>query len=169
MVKSKDSKAKLLAKENSHLSLARHQDHCTICSHPQRLLIEQEWIAWAHTSRLARQYHVSRDSIYRHAHALSLFSKRQRNVRKALERIIEQAETVVVTASSVVAAIQAYAKINSSGQWIERVETVNAHDLFERMTNEELDEYAKHGSLPDRLTEMVNATPGGKGDGEDES
>jgi hypothetical protein len=47
---------------------------------------------------------------------------RQRNVRAALERIIERAGDVQVTASAVVAAVEAYAKNNASGQWIGRIE-----------------------------------------------
>jgi hypothetical protein len=43
-------------------------------------------------------------------------------VRAALERIIERAGDVQVTASAVVAAVEAYAKNNASGQWIGRIE-----------------------------------------------
>jgi hypothetical protein len=49
--------------------------------------------------------------VYRHAHAFDLFEKRKANVRAALEALIERAADVEVTASAVVAAIQAYAKI----------------------------------------------------------
>jgi hypothetical protein len=77
-----------------------------------------------------------------------LFIKRQRNVRAALERIIEKAGDVDVTASAVVAAVQAYSKINSAGQWIDRTEQVSLNDLFDRMSTEELEEYAQQGTLP---------------------
>jgi hypothetical protein len=134
--------------EGGNVSLGRHEYHCSVCAHPRRQEIEQEWIGWGNTSRIARKYRVSRDSIYRHAHAMDLFSKRQRNIRKALERIIEQAETVDVNAPAVVAAIQAYAKINNSGQWVDHVQGTNMNELFDRMTREELDAYARDGSLP---------------------
>jgi hypothetical protein len=75
---------------------------------------------------------TDRASIYRHAHALSLFEKRKHNVRAALERIIEKSRKAEVTASAVVAAIQAYAKINAQGQWVECSEYVNLNELFER-------------------------------------
>jgi hypothetical protein len=65
--------------------------------------------------RCRRVHRSDSASVYRHAHALELFQKRQRNVRAALERIIEKAGEVDVTASAVVAAVQAYAKINSAG------------------------------------------------------
>jgi hypothetical protein len=146
--------------EGGNVSLGRHEYHCTVCAHPRREEIEQEWIGWGNTSRIARNYHVSRDSLYRHAHALDLFGKRQRNIRKTLERIIEHAETVEVSASAVVAAIQAYAKINNSGQWIERVEGTNMNELFERMTMQELDAYARDGCLPEWFNSAVGATAG---------
>ena len=101
---------------------------------------------------------TDRASVYRHAHALGLFSKRKRNVRAALERIIERAGDVEATASAVVAAVQAYSKINAAGQWIERSERVNLNELFERMTSDELETYARDGSLPDWFTRTVGAT-----------
>ena len=74
---------------------------------------------------IAQEYGLAdRASIYRHAHALGLFLKRQRNVRVALERIIERAGEVDVTAAAVVAEVQAYSKINATGQWIDRSEHV---------------------------------------------
>jgi hypothetical protein len=66
----------------------------------------------------------------------------------ALERIIEKAGEVDVTASAVVAAVQAYAKINSAGEWIDRTENVSLNDLFDRMSTEELEAYAQSGALP---------------------
>jgi hypothetical protein len=76
----------------------------------------------------------------------------------SLEKIIEGAERVEVTASAVVSAIQAYAKINAAGQWVDRVEGVNLNELFERMSREELEEYAKDGKLPEWFSSLVGAT-----------
>jgi len=89
------------------------------------------------------------ERIYRHAHALGLFEKRRRNIRAALEHIIEKGGEVDVTASAVVAAVQAYAKINSAGEWIDRTETVSMNDLFDRMSTQELEAYAQTGALPE--------------------
>jgi hypothetical protein len=94
----------------------------------------------------------------RHAHAIGLFERRRRNVRAALERIIEQGGAVEVNASAVVAAVQAYAKINAQGQWIDRSEHVNLNELFERMSRDELEAYAKEGTLPDWFAQTVGAT-----------
>ena len=59
-----------------------------------------------------------------------------------------------------VAAIQAYAKINAAGQWVERNEHVNLNDLFDRMSKEELEKYARDGELPDWFARPVGGIPG---------
>jgi hypothetical protein len=131
------------------VNLGRHQRNCSICSHADREEIEGDFIGWRSPAIIAAEYGLrERASVYRHAHALGLFAKRQRNVRAALERIIERADEVDVTASAVVAAVQAYSKINSTGQWIDRSEQVSLNDLFDRMSTQELEAYAQHGSLP---------------------
>jgi hypothetical protein len=55
----------------------------------------------------------------------------------------------------------AYAKINANGQWVERSETVNLNELFDRMTREEMDAYAKDGTLPAWFEHVVGATGSG--------
>jgi hypothetical protein len=101
---------------------------------------------------------VTRDSIYRHARTVNLMEKRRRNVRAALERIIESAGEVEVNAAAVVSAVATYAKLNGRGELIERTEAVNLNALFERMTLAEPEAYAKNGVLPDWFTQAVNAT-----------
>jgi hypothetical protein len=76
-----------------------------------------------------------------------------------LERIIEKAGDVEVTASAVVAAIQAYAKINAHGQWVDQSEQVTLTQLFERMTRQELEAYARNGKLPDWFPGWVTTDP----------
>jgi hypothetical protein len=162
MSKTKDSKLtreKLNGEaKTSAVSQGRHESYCKICSHPKRNEIEQAFVTWGSSDRIAKSYGVSRDSVYRHAHALLLFEKRRRNVRSALERIIEKAGDVEVNAAAVVSAVAAYAKINASGQWVERSEHVNLNELFERMTGEEMEAYAKDGSLPAWFEQTVGAT-----------
>jgi hypothetical protein len=141
------------------VNIGRHSKHCRICLHPQRGNIEEDFIRWRSPAEIIKAYNLgNRSSVYRHAQAFSLFAKRQRNVRVALERIIEKAGEVEVTAAAVVAAVQAYAKINAAGQWIDRSETVNLHELFERMTQDELEVYARDGKLPAWFTQVVAAT-----------
>jgi len=141
------------------VSLGRHKANCTVCAHEKREEIEAEFVTWRSPVVIATDYGLAdRMNVYRHARALGLFAKRERNVRAALERIIEKAGEVEVTASAAVAAIQAYAKINAQGQWIERSEHVNLNELFERMTKTELETYARDGTLPDWFTQTVGVT-----------
>ena len=144
------------------VSAGRHKRNCSICAHAQREQIDADFIAWRSPAAIASEYGLAdRASVYRHAHAFNLFAKRQRNIRAALERIIEKADEVEVSASAVVAAVQAYAKINANGQWIERSEQVNLNEQFERMTTPELELYVRDGTLPDWFTQTVSATADG--------
>jgi hypothetical protein len=146
-------------------SLGRHKRTCSICRHSKCAEIETDFITWGSPAAIVKEYRLSdRSSVYRHAHALGLFAKRQRNVRAALERIIEHAGEVEVTAASVVAAVQAYSKINAMGQWIDRSETVDLNALFDHMTREELEAYAHDGTLPGWFT---NAPAGKEPDEQD--
>jgi hypothetical protein len=135
-------------KRNREVSLPRHEAKCTICAHPHRDEIERRFVEWTSPTRIAVDYKISRDSVYRHAWALGLFVKRQKNIRAALEKIIEQAGDVEANAPAVVSAVQAYAKINAQGQRIDRSEMVNLNELFGRMTQAELEAYARDGTLP---------------------
>ena len=154
-----------LAESSKKPSLGRHKRPCAICSHDKRLEIEAEFVSWRSPAAIASEYGLAdRSSVYRHAHALGLFSKRQRNIRAALEKIIEKAGEVEVSAAAVVAAVQAYSKINAAGQWVDRSETVNLNELFERMTQQELEAYARDGSLPDWFNLALGATPADSGD-----
>jgi hypothetical protein len=149
------------AKTTASVSLGRHKRTCSVCGHQQREEIESAFIGWRSPASIAEEYGLAdRASVYRHAHALGLFEKRRRNIRAALEHIIENAGEVDVTASAVVAAVQAYAKINAVGEWIDRTETVSMNDLFDRMSTQELEAYAQTGALPDWFRATVGATTG---------
>jgi hypothetical protein len=135
--------------EVSPIKLGRHRRNCSVCAHKNREEIESDFIGWRSPAAIAAEFGLAdRASVYRHAHALGLFQKRQRNIRAALERIIEKAGEVEVTSSAVVAAVQAYAKINAAGQWVDRSEHLSLNNMFDRMTKEELTEYAETGALP---------------------
>src|SRR5215472_14595507 len=141
------------------VSLGRHRRNCTVCAHERCTEIEADFMGWKSPTLIAEEYGLAdRTSVYRHAHACGLFEKRRRNVRAALERIIEKAGEVDVTSAAVVAAVQAYAKINTQGQWIDRSETVGMNELFERMSTAELETYARDGTLPAWFTKTVGAT-----------
>jgi hypothetical protein len=53
--------------------------------------------------------------------------------------------------------VQAYAKINWAGEWIERTENVWLNDLFDRMCTQELETYAQPGVLPEWPSTTVGA------------
>jgi hypothetical protein len=130
-----------------------------VCAHEKCEEIEARFVSWQSPATIAREYGLAdRASIYRHAHVFGLLAKRKRNVQAALECIIERANEVDVTSAAVVAAVQAYAKINAQGQWIDRTEHVNLNDWFERMTQDELDTYARDGELPTWFTQTAVAT-----------
>jgi hypothetical protein len=134
---------------------SRHARDCSICSHKNRAEIETEFLHWESPARLARRFHVCRRSIYRHASALELFEKRARNIRAALEKVIERGCETPISARGLVSAVEAYAKINAAGKWIERRETINLNDLFQKMSEEELETYARDGKLPDWFERTV--------------
>jgi len=48
--------------------------------------------------------------------------------------------------------------INTRGEWVERTETLNLNALFDRMSQAELEAYAKDGTLPSWFTETLGAT-----------
>jgi hypothetical protein len=157
--------AKRKAKEESKPNIGRHEYGCKVCNHLERAQIEAEFISWKSPQEICDEYGLKdRTTIYRHAWALGLTEKRRRNVRAALERIIEKAGQVEVTAGAVVQAVATYARINSSGLLIERKETVNMNELFERMSREELLAYAESGALPSWYTSVVGATDDDSGE-----
>jgi hypothetical protein len=142
------------------VNVGLHSRSCLVCKNEKREEIEAAFIAWQSPARIAEDYGLAdRNSIYRHAHALGLFEARRRNVRAALERIIEKSgEIEGVNASAVVSAIQAYAKINAAGEWVDRSETVNMSELFSRMSQQELENYAKTGVFPAWFQAFKGAT-----------
>jgi hypothetical protein len=136
----------------------RHEAQCSICKHSQRAEIEQDFLTWKSPDKITKTFGVSRDSIYRHARAFDLLEPRRRNVRFALERIIERAGDVEVNATAVVSAVAAYSKMNTTGQWIDRRESIDMNEMFAKMTNDEMDRYATKGELPEWFTSVVGAT-----------
>jgi hypothetical protein len=147
-----------MARKNNSPDLARHARDCSICSHRRRDAIETDFVDWISPVTISRRYHVARRAVYRHAAALDLLSKRDRNIRASLARIIEQSSNVKVTGHILVAAITAYTKINSAGRWVDRSEQTNMNMLFERMSEAELDSYARSGELPTWFEQTLAGT-----------
>ena len=150
-------------------NLASHQARCTVCAHPQREEIEEEYISWKSPARIATDFKLrDRSAVYRHARALDLGKQRDRNIRAALARMIEKADDVRVTAGAAVQAIALYARINARGELVERDDRVGIHDLFAKMSHDELEAYAKDGSLPSWFSQLKN-TKDPQGSGGDEN
>jgi len=82
--------------------------------------------------------------------------------------MIERVSDVPVNAAAIVAAIAAYSKINTNGQWVDRTETVNMGELLQRMTRDELRGYVDRGELPFWFTSVVGHTATDSKEVEDE-
>jgi hypothetical protein len=100
---------------------ARHARRCAICNHPERDAIEEEFVHWFHADRIADRYELpSRSAVYRHAYATGLYDLRRRNMRYALEHLIEEARLATpVTGDTVIRAVRAHAHLTATGRWIE--------------------------------------------------
>ncbi|MHB8411054.1 MAG: hypothetical protein ACYDDI_03810, partial [Candidatus Acidiferrales bacterium] len=113
--------------QNSHgrihprvANLARHAAKCGVCNHPSRAAIEFDFLNWRNPFDLVRNYRLRNlSTIYRHAHATGLFSRRRLNLRFALERIVERVGEVPVTANAVIRSIRAITRINDAGEWVD--------------------------------------------------
>ena len=65
--------------------------------------------------------------------------------------MIESGYKTRVTPAAFISAIKAYAKINSSGEWVDKTGNVNStkiRDIFIRMSRAEMLRYAERGELP---------------------
>ena len=98
----------------------RHTRKCTVCNHPEREAIEEDFIHWHSPINIAAQFNLpDREVIYRHARAAGLFGRRKQNLRFVLEHFMDRAERVSVTADSIIRAVHVYTRINERGEWVE--------------------------------------------------
>lgn len=106
-------KEKTAARKN----LRRHARKCGVCRHPSRKEIEQDFLCWQSPDVIAKAHGIAdHSSVYRHAHALGLFDRRNQTLRLALGPIIERSMTVRVTADAVIRAAIVCVNLNSSIQ-----------------------------------------------------
>jgi hypothetical protein len=143
----------------SNVSIGRHQSQCTICQHPDREKIENDYLQWTSITDLARSHGVSRDSLYRHVHALGLDKKRSSTILLPLERLIERGDWAKLTGATVLKAIQFYMKVTGAGQEVKAVEGAGAKEVLQRMSQEEREAFARDGSIPDWISGATDATP----------
>lgn len=99
----------------------RHSRKCKICNSPDREDIDQAYIHWVPLHRIVREYGdvSSSVSLYRHALATGLFSRRRSRFQHVLDRIIEQAGDTRPSADAVLRAIRASSLLNENGRWDE--------------------------------------------------
>jgi hypothetical protein len=115
------SAARRALAQDRPVSLGRHKRKCSVCRHPERHDIEQDFLHWRNPDEIAAQYGLSGwSAVYRHVRAFGLFAERRRNARFALEYIIERVNEIdEVTPRAVVAAVNAFTRINNQGEWVE--------------------------------------------------
>jgi hypothetical protein len=98
---------------------SRHARRCVICHHPDREAIDDDILHWIKSTSIAYEYGMSRMSVLRHARATGLIEQRARKYRVALDLIIENAGSAVVSGDTVLRAIRATSCINDAGEWVE--------------------------------------------------
>jgi hypothetical protein len=99
--------------------LELHQSHCKICGYEDQDEIDEAFVSWENVSQIAEDYERDRRAIYRHANATGLYAKRDRNIRRALGRIIQEADFVTASADSVVRAVKMLTHVNARGDWVQ--------------------------------------------------
>lgn len=100
--------------------LAHHRLKCRVCRHPERHLIERDFLRWRSPEKLAADYGIAdHSSTYRRVHATGLYIRCQLSVRRALERIMERADEYDMPSFDVVRAVAAYSDQDDLGRWIQ--------------------------------------------------
>lgn len=105
--------------EAAALDPNRHRRKCSVCKHPEREAIEDEFLEWRSPQAIGAHYGIHKNSIYCHAHAMGLFVRRRGNMRSALEILIEQAEHARLTGQTIINALRAYSCLQDDGRWVE--------------------------------------------------
>jgi hypothetical protein len=101
-------------------AIERHERKCVICQHPLREAIDDYFMHWYPSRRIAKEFLIPKvRCIYRHAHATGLMRQRRLAVRDSLEYIVERAYDVVPSAEAVIQAVQACCRINDQGEWVD--------------------------------------------------
>ena len=100
--------------------MVHHRRRCSVCCHPERQAIEEAFLDWGNVSRLTEEYQLpGRTAIYRHARALGLDARREGNLRRVLERIMEKSASALPSADAVIRAVELYARLNTTHGWTE--------------------------------------------------
>jgi hypothetical protein len=153
-----------IAKNPKVANKRRHESQCAVCRHPRRTEIDRKYLEWNPATKLAVEYGVSRDSLYRHIHQFRLAERRAQNVAQVLDRIVEQGvsslDGALVDVYAIIRAIELRSKINSQGKYVDRSEnmTVDLNALFNRFSAAELQDYIVNSRLPKWFTDIVGSS-----------
>ena len=105
---------------NRRTDAERHSRKCKICNHPERDLIEADFIQWRHPGEITDMFRISYDALYRHATATGLFELRRENVHLVVQKVLEEVEYVQEpTAAAILRAVRTLACLDSRGRWTE--------------------------------------------------
>jgi preprotein translocase subunit Sss1 len=99
--------------------LERHRRKCTVCRRPDREEIEQQYRDWSRVAGIARQYGLDDSALNRHVHAVGLVRDRQKNLRAALDRILERGAETPISGDVILRAVRAYACLTEDNKWVE--------------------------------------------------
>jgi hypothetical protein len=115
----------------------RHTRKCSICRHPDRDAIEDEFLHWHRVIWIAQEFHIAdHRSIYRHARAVGLIQARRENLHSALDNIVEQSDGIRASASDVLKAMRAYSCLDAAtGRWTEPPKQVLVTNIVQRGTD----------------------------------
>ena len=143
------------------VNLGRHKRNCSICSHPERDTIEQSFLHWHSPEEIAEQFGLPDwSSVYRHVRAFGLFAERRRNIRYAVESIIERVHEIqVVTPSGFVSAVRAFTCINEEGEWVEPTKRVIVTHVSIAASPQQAEEGESGDSFAPPATEAKTAGP----------
>lgn len=99
-------------------ALARHSRKCSICHHPDREDIEQDFLHWSTPFYIQQEYDIDdARSLYCHARATGLIQRRRENLLAALDNIVERSSDVAPSADAILRTIRAYSCLDSRGRW----------------------------------------------------
>lgn len=145
-IRSDDTKVQ--QSDEHEVSLGRHKAKCSICKHPNCKEIEEAWVDWASPEKIAYNYQISRDSLYRHSRALKLDAKRQKNRIRICERMLERAPLTKATGATILGFYKEYDKY-ASRQESMLAESPDPKGLFQRIIMQERASFLRDGTLPE--------------------
>ncbi|HKV47858.1 MAG TPA: hypothetical protein VJN69_07175 [Candidatus Acidoferrales bacterium] len=110
--------------ESQEAFLKRHSRKCQVCHHPDRDAIEGAFVMWRRPRGIAQVYRLTGDSLYRHAVAFDLYTRRRNNLRSVLDNIMERGIETEITGETILGAVKAYTCLDDNNRWIEPTSNV---------------------------------------------